>query len=191
MMLRPQRVLFPLSSNAATTFTRRSFFNLADTIRNASIKRYNERKILNFTQQQVYEVVANVDDYHHFIPFCNHSRVYSTIPNGQDKHMMQAELGIGFKLFEEKYMSTVTCHQPHKVQAVSSDASLFKELVTTWQFHPHTSNSCRVDFDISFEFASPLHAQASNVFFDQVSQMMMKAFIDRCHQVYASKSPLL
>lgn len=139
-MLRTQRVLFPRSTTTATT--RRSFFNLADSIRNASIKRYNEKKILkydlyillffvclilltifffhSFTQQQVYEVVSNVDEYRHFIPFCNHSRVYSTIPKGQNKHVMQAELGIGFKLFEEKYMSTVTCHQPHKVQVRKS-----------------------------------------------------------------------
>ncbi|KAI8089137.1 uncharacterized protein BX664DRAFT_332277 [Halteromyces radiatus] len=147
----------------------------------------------NFSQQQVYDVVANVDNYYQFIPFCNHSRVYSSKSHQQDQIIMQAELGVGFKLFEEKYMSTVTCQQPHMVKAVSADASLFKELVTTWQFHPHASLSngqprCMVDFNISFEFASPLHAQASNVFFDQVSQMMMKAFIDRCHQVYSVSS---
>ena len=31
-------------------------------------------------------------------------------------NIMKAELGVGFKLFEEKYMSKVTCHQPHSVQ---------------------------------------------------------------------------
>ncbi|KAI9307913.1 cyclase/dehydrase, partial [Cunninghamella echinulata] len=134
----------------------------------------------------VYNVVSNVNEYQHFIPFCTHSKVYTSKLLSSQQTVMQAELGIGFKLFKEKYMSTVTCQEPHMVTAVSSDASLFKELITTWKFLPHQTNQqkCIVDFSISFEFASPLHAQASNVFFDQVSKMMMKAFIDRCHQVY-------
>jgi coenzyme Q-binding protein COQ10 len=72
-------------------------------------------------------------------------------------------------------------------KAISTDASLFKELITTWQFSPRSPTNCLVDFSIQFEFASPLHAQASNVFFDQVSQLMMKAFIDRCHGVYGGR----
>ncbi|KAI8329829.1 hypothetical protein BC941DRAFT_362165 [Chlamydoabsidia padenii] len=172
-----------------STIKTRSFFNFAETLHNASIKRYNEKKLLNFSHQQVYDVVANINDYHLFLPFCNHSRVYSFSFKGgnHQQKVMQAELGIGFKLFEEKYMSTVTCEEPYRVTAVSTDASLFKELVTTWQFSPHSPTNCTVDFSIQFEFASPLHAQASNVFFDQVSQLMMKAFIDRCHQVYDNK----
>ncbi|KAI8071425.1 hypothetical protein BC940DRAFT_331224 [Gongronella butleri] len=168
----------------AHSFHSRSFFNLASALRDASTKKYSEQQILNYTPQQVYSIVANVDDYHHFLPFCTHSRVYSSKTVDQQQ-VMQAELGVGFNLFKEKYMSTVTCRQPHIVKAVSSDATLFKELVTTWQFVPHAQGQrCKVDFAISFEFASPLHAQASNVFFDQVSKMMMKAFIDRCDQVY-------
>lgn len=31
-------------------------------------------------------------------------------------NVMKAELGVGFKLFEEKYMSKVTCNKPHLVQ---------------------------------------------------------------------------
>ncbi|ORX51206.1 hypothetical protein DM01DRAFT_1324300 [Hesseltinella vesiculosa] len=162
----------------------RCFFSLGNALRNASIKKYNEQKVLNFTPQQVYNVVANVDEYHRFLPFCTHSKVYSSKPMNQYK-VMQAELGIGFNLFKEKYISTVTCQPTEMVKAVSMDATLFKELVTIWRFKPKAQGQqCEVDFHISFEFASPLHAQASNVFFDQVSKMMMKAFIDQCHHVY-------
>ncbi|KAL0144274.1 proteasome component PUP2 [Mucor lusitanicus] len=106
---------------------------------------------------------------------------------------MEAELGVGFKLFQEKYMSKVTCRKPSLVQAVAADAKLFNDMTTTWKFTPNVPQSklslpsaadhptCWVDFDISFDFASPLHAQASTVFFDQVSKMMLQAFVDRCH----------
>lgn len=138
-------------------------------------------------------------DYEQFVPFCNHSLVYSTrtITRGNSlQTVFDGELGVGFKMFKEKYLSRVTCEHPNYVQAVSSDASLFKELVTTWRFTPNLPPSqrnrpdakhhpsCYVDFSIVFEFASPLHAQASSVFFDQVSKMMLQAFVDRCNAVY-------
>ncbi|KAI8374252.1 uncharacterized protein BYT42DRAFT_397677 [Radiomyces spectabilis] len=174
----------------------RWFFSIPNVLSNASKKQYSERRVLNFSQQEVYNVVANVTDYHRFVPFCVHSHVYSSdkIQQGENAvTVMKAELGVGFKLFEEKYMSKVTCEEPKLVRAVAADASLFKEMVTTWKFHPHKSvrserPSCLVDFHISFEFASPLHAQASTVFFDQVSKMMLKAFVERCETVYNRKA---
>jgi coenzyme Q-binding protein COQ10 len=84
-------------------------------------------------------------------------------------------------------------------QAEAVDAALFKELTTTWRFTPNVTKigmhsepashhpSCWVDFSIAFEFASPLHAHASGVFFDKVSSMMMDAFIERCAQVYGKR----
>lgn len=69
-------------------------------------------------------------------------------------------------------------------------------MTTTWKFSPNLPHSklntkeaqdhpsCWVDFHIQFDFASPLHAQASSVFFDQVSKMMLQAFVDRCQTVY-------
>jgi coenzyme Q-binding protein COQ10 len=69
-------------------------------------------------------------------------------------------------------------------------------MATIWKFTPNLPRdqlaksiaadhpTCWVDFEITFDFASPLHAQASSVFFDQVSKMTLQAFIDRCHTVY-------
>ncbi|KAI8991882.1 coenzyme Q10-like protein B-like protein, partial [Mycotypha africana] len=149
-----------------------------------------------FSQNQLYNVVSNVDDYYLFVPYCIHSKVYSTRKLNDITSVMQAELGVGFKLFKEKYMSEVTCQKPSLVKAVAADASLFNDMVTTWRLTPNLPKSrlntpdaanhptCWIDFDIMFQFASPVHAQASSVFFDQVSRMTLQAFIDRCHAVY-------
>ncbi|KAI8580177.1 hypothetical protein K450DRAFT_238520, partial [Umbelopsis ramanniana AG] len=186
-------------------FQYRTFFSLPKVIPDIfdSRKVYSERKLLNYSQAQVYDVVSNVTDYHHFIPFCSHSKVFSTkaapSPVAPSRVVMEAELGVGFNLFNEKYMSKVTCDKPTLVKAESADATMFKELVTTWRFTPNLNRpgidnvsashhpSCWVDFSIAFEFASPLHAHASSVFFDKVSTMMMSAFIERCEKVYGKR----
>ncbi|KAG1148337.1 hypothetical protein G6F37_004037 [Rhizopus arrhizus] len=168
----------------------RRFFSLPNIL--TTEKRYSERKLLNFSQNQLYNVVSNVDDYHQFVPFCTHSHVYTNTKIDENKYIMKAELGIGFKLFKEKYMSKVTCKRPDLVKAVAADSTLFNDMTTIWKFTPHVPSTklntpeaanhptCWVDFSISFDFASPIHAQASSVFFDEVSKMTLQAFVDRC-----------
>jgi len=96
----------------------------------------------------------------------------------------------------------------------SSSTPLFKTLVTTWRFQPASSesphsragdvlskkydahaqgskaandcDSCStlVTLDLAFAFANPLYATVSAAFFGQVSQLMVKAFAERCLAVY-------
>ncbi|CEG76544.1 Putative Proteasome component PUP2 [Rhizopus microsporus] len=173
---------------------RRHLFSLPNLL--STGKHYSERKLLNFSQNQLYNVVANVEDYHLFVPFCTHSHVYTNTKISDNKFLLKAELGVGFKLFKEKYMSRVTCERPNLVKAVAADGTLFNDMITTWKFTPNVPSTklntpeaadhptCWVDFSISFDFTSPIHAQASSMFFDQVSKMTLKAFIDRCQVVY-------
>lgn len=49
---------------------------------------------------------------------------------------------------------------------------------------PGGKESTLVKYDIAFDFANPLHAAISAKFFGQVSGLMMRAFEDRCEEVY-------
>ncbi|KAF9782204.1 dehydrase and lipid transport-domain-containing protein [Thelephora terrestris] len=156
---------------------------------------YNTQKVLPYSRQQLYGVVADVDSYNKFVPFCTRSKVLSQreplqglkIPDG---FSMDAELTIGFLSFTESYVSKVTCSPYDSVKAVASSSTpLFKSLETTWKFEPvaHASGgneSTLVRYDIAFAFANPLHAAISAKFFGQVSGLMMHAFEDRCERVY-------
>jgi len=49
--------------------------------------------------------------------------------------------------------------------------------------------STLVKYDIVFAFANPLHVAISARFFGQVSGLMMRAFEDRCEEVYGRGDP--
>ncbi|KAI8603904.1 hypothetical protein EDD21DRAFT_333932 [Dissophora ornata] len=185
----------------------------------SSSRQYKDRTLIKYSQQEFYDVVANVDDYQEFLPWCTYSKMSEPLPAGSGPGQSY-ELGIGFNSLQERYVSNVTCQEPWTVRAVSYDSKLFKELSTTWRFTPNShiptqqqplpsppkqtiqrtaspSNlatmkpsdypSCWVDFDIQFEFASPVHASMSSLFFDQVSKEMLKAFIDRAEELYGKR----
>ncbi|KAF9055109.1 hypothetical protein BDZ89DRAFT_1087836 [Hymenopellis radicata] len=164
---------------------------------------HHERKIFPYKQSDLYNIVSNVASYPKFIPYCTATRILRTSEeNGST--LMDAEMTVGFMSFEESYVSKVTCKPHESVQAVASSSTpLFKTLTTTWRFQPaspqspHSSGAVLrtdkraaddgptlVTLDLSFAFASPVHAAVSSTFFGQVSKMMVKAFEERCLEVY-------
>ncbi|KAJ6539314.1 dehydrase and lipid transport-domain-containing protein [Mycena capillaripes] len=192
---------------------RRHLFSLPDLSNllpgGTDTQTYHEQKSLPYTRQQLYSIVSDVGSYQHFIPFCSASRVLSTTDETRIPILLDAELTVQFLAFKESYVSRVTCIPLESVQAVASSSTpLFKELTTTWRFQSihegrlpsirpstpsalpsngSTPTATLVSLDLAFAFASPIHAAVSSSFFGQVSKLMVKAFEERCAEVYGAK----
>ncbi|KIK65302.1 hypothetical protein GYMLUDRAFT_159323 [Collybiopsis luxurians FD-317 M1] len=169
----------------------RAFFSFAP-----SPQTFSESKVLPYSKKELFDVVANVSSYPHFVPFCTGSRILN-IPERKEMEpfTMDAELTVGFLSFNESYISRVSCVPYSSVQAVASSSTpLFETLATIWRFQSTEqdgdSQSTLVTLDLSFAFANPVHAVVSSAFFGQVSKQMVQAFQDRCSKVYGSHTAL-
>ncbi|KJA30041.1 hypothetical protein HYPSUDRAFT_125978 [Hypholoma sublateritium FD-334 SS-4] len=174
---------------------------------------FNEKRLFPYNAKELYAVVADVASYPQFIPFCTGSRIDDGALKKAmiGKTVVDAELTVGFMSFKESYVSTVTCVPFKSVQVcilhlsavASSTTPLFNALSTTWRFHsaspPQPSSEPTseaadlpgptwVTFDLTYEFANPLHAGLSATFFGNVSGLMIQAFEDRCRTVYGPRS---
>ncbi|CAI7734684.1 unnamed protein product, partial [Closterium sp. NIES-54] len=70
-------------------------------------KKFQEKRLIGYSPEQVFDVVAGVERYADFLPWCVGSHVLWRAPDG-----MEAELEIGFHMLREKYLSRVTYKRP-------------------------------------------------------------------------------
>jgi coenzyme Q-binding protein COQ10 len=82
---------------------RRRFFFSFSNPNSSLIKNHTDTKIVPFSPEEMFDVVADVDQYKHFLPFCMDSQVLRR-PN---ENVMEAKLKIGFHIFTESYTSRV------------------------------------------------------------------------------------
>lgn len=132
--------------------------------------------------QQMYDVVADVDNYKIFVPYCKKSTVYNRKPNSA-----QAQLVVGFPPLYERYTSNLTLQMPHLIKSECFDGRLFNYLQNYWGFSAGLKDvpeSCVIDFRVTFEFKSALHSHLSHLFFDAIVQQMEMAFVREAERRY-------
>lgn len=82
-------------------------------------------KYSSYTRRQLYELVSDVDNYHHFVPYCVASDVLSSelirdSDSEREFEKKRAQLTVGFLAFKESYVSEVTCKPCESVEVNSN-----------------------------------------------------------------------
>ncbi|CAH0485437.1 unnamed protein product [Peronospora farinosa] len=172
--------VFPTSSLSLNQ--RASFFSFPSPSR-PLVKSHTETRVVPFSRTQMFDVVADVNRYSEFLPFCVESRVLRR-PND---NVMEAALRVGFNIFTEAYTSRVLMIRPDKIATKAIDSPTFKRIESEWIFKPcNTPGSCEIEFKVTFEVSSFLHANAIQLFFDDVALTQLNAFIGRARKMYKS-----
>ncbi|KAF4347539.1 hypothetical protein G4B88_023420 [Cannabis sativa] len=143
---------------------------------------------IRYSPEQLYNVVAAVDLYHDFLPWCQRSDILKQYPDGS----FDAELEIGFKFFVESYVSHVELVKPKRIKTTASDTTLFDHLINIWEFNPGpVPGSCSVYFLVDFKFQSPLYRQVASMFFKDVVSRLVGSFNERCRIIYGPAARVL
>lgn len=140
-----------------------------------------EQKTLPYTPEQMFDLVAAVDQYSKFAPWC----VASRINKWEGDKVFYADLIVGYKLFREKFSSKVILHPKHEISIEYQQGPL-KNLTNHWIFSEDQNGSCVIDFSVEFEFKNKAFQTLATMFFNEVVKRMIDAFETRAHEVYGA-----
>ena len=138
-------------------------------------------RVVPLTPELMYKVVSDVESYDEFLPFCYRSTILR-----QQKHTFDAQLTVGFQVFQEKYTSRVRLDpEALIVKAHLLDSGLFSRMDSRWHLQRTSDPAhCRIAFHVEFSVKSPLHAATINTFFEDLSKQQMDAFVRRACVLY-------
>lgn len=140
--------------------------------------RHHQKRIVPYTPQQMFELVADVATYQEFLPWCVGTRI-----NWRKGNTFNADVLIGYKAIRETFTSTVEL-TPHEAISVHYERGPFSKLQNYWTFSPHPAG-CEIEFFIDFEFRTGLLNSIISSFFEEAVKRMIDAFEKRAKIIYA------
>jgi len=137
-----------------------------------------EKRVLGYSAEQLFDMVADVDRYPEFLPWCLAARV-----TRRQGNVLYADLVIGFKMVRERFSSRVTLDRPSllKVEYIRGP---MRYLNNHWYFTSRPDGSCLIDFYVDFEFRSALLQRLIGVLFNEAVRRMVDAFEARARALY-------
>ncbi|HET7410435.1 MAG TPA: type II toxin-antitoxin system RatA family toxin, partial [Paracoccaceae bacterium] len=134
-----------------------------------------EKRRMPYSADQMYALVADVDAYSEFLPWCAASRIRSRrmTPEGE---VIEADLVISFKVFRETFGSRVTLRPAERRIDVEYLEGPFRYLNNHWHFEPVSETECEVDFFVDFEFRSRTLQALIGVVFNEAMRRIVRAF---------------
>jgi coenzyme Q-binding protein COQ10 len=138
-----------------------------------------EKRTDPYSPEQMFDLVADVEQYPDFLPWCVACRIRSR----ESPDAFVADLVIGFKVFRERFTSRVGLERPHRVD-VDYHEGPFRRLTNHWTFEPDDRGNCIIDFYIDFEFRSRTLQRLIGRLFNEAVQRMVNAFEKRARSLY-------
>ena len=132
-----------------------------------------------YTAPQMFRLIADVDRYKEFLPWCTDSHIISQDEDG----VWVTEIQVGYGAFHTGFITRNTHVVNRKIEMNLVDGP-FKFLRGSWHFNSIEGNGCCMRLYMNFEFAGHLLEKLFNNAFETAMSSLVKAFKERAEKLY-------
>jgi coenzyme Q-binding protein COQ10 len=149
---------------------------------------FSTTRRVTFTPRQMFDLVADVEQYPKFLPLCE-ALVVRKREQAGEKEIVIADMTVGYKAIRETFTSRVVLDSPGLLVQAGSvpehPSGPFRRLENRWAF-AEAPGGCDVQFYIAYEFKSLMLQALVGGLFDRVFRRYTQAFEERARTVYGS-----
>lgn len=138
----------------------------------------HKQVLLAYSAEQMFDLVAKVEDYPKFLPWCSGVKMLERAPE-----KLVACLAMNYHGLNQSFTTANTNHRPTQMKMTLVEGP-FKCLDGTWHFKALRADACKVEFDLHYEFSSRLLEQLVGPVFGGIANSMVESFCKRAETVY-------
>ena len=147
--------------------------------------RHNEARELPYSAGRMFELVADIERYPEFIPWCRAARIRSRNPAGSGEVLI-ADLLVAISGFRETLVSKVNLEREEGRILVRYIDGPLKRLQSEWRFLDLGNGRSRVEYVSEFEFRSRFLTAFAGLFIDHAVSEVIAAFEARARTKFPS-----
>jgi ribosome-associated toxin RatA of RatAB toxin-antitoxin module len=142
-----------------------------------------ERSVLvPYSAAQMFDLVAAVDRYPEFMPWCGGSQIHWRTDEG-----MQASVTIALAGIKQTF-STRNHHQYPGLIELELVEGPFSALNGRWEFQSLSDSACKVVFTLRYEFSSRALEKLVGPIFNRIANSFIDSFTQRADACYGNNS---
>jgi ribosome-associated toxin RatA of RatAB toxin-antitoxin module len=145
------------------------------------MQRVTHSVLVPYAAHEMFELVDRVELYPRFLPWCGGAQVLDVRPDGKTARIDIDYHGI------RAHFTTDNVNAPPASIVVTLRDGPFRHLHGEWTFRALRELACKVEFQLAYEFATPLLERAVGPVFNHIANTFIDAFVRRAEAVHGPR----
>ena len=141
----------------------------------------NRSAIVPYSADEMYHLVADIESYPKFLPWCGGARIVS-----REENTVVAEIDIAYKKVRKNF-TTRNHNKPESTIEMNLISGPFQHLHGHWAFDKLDESASKISLVLDFEFANKLVALALGPVFNKIADGLVDSFSQRAHQLHGDR----
>lgn len=134
--------------------------------------------LMPYSARQMYDIVNDVEMYPQFLPWCAETRLLQHTDVTLEASILMKKGKLNHRF------STRNTMQPGESIHIELVEGPFKHLSGDWTFTSLSTQGCKIELKLEFEFSSSIIGLLIGPVFTQIANSLVDAFCQRAHQLY-------
>ncbi|HEX9300913.1 MAG TPA: type II toxin-antitoxin system RatA family toxin [Casimicrobiaceae bacterium] len=144
------------------------------------MQRVKKSVLVPHSASAMFELVDRVDLYPQFLPWCGGAHVLETHEGGKT-----ARIDIDYHGVKAHFTTDNVNRAPESI-VVTLRHGPFRHLHGEWRFRALAEDACKVEFELAYEFATPMLGRVVGPVFNHIANTFIDAFVRRAESVYVT-----
>ena len=145
------------------------------------MQRVNKSVLVPYTPSEMFELVDRIDLYPKFLPWCGGT----TILSARRGHKT-ARVDIDYHGVRAHFTTDNKNDPPSSIIVTLKDGP-FRQLHGEWRFRALGDAACKVEFQLAYEFATPILEHVVGPVFNRIANTFIEAFVRRAEAVHGPR----